>query len=633
MAHPVDRDDENLKLEAIKTNEALAKRAFGPGNKPTWGYFMPTYSAPLRDMRFVTHEVFGAAETLTALPGFEEASEDLIDAVLEECGKLCEGVLTPLNQTGDQEGCKFDDGEVTTPKGFKEAYKQFAEGGWCGLTASPDYGGQGLPETLQYLVDEMVGSANLSFGLYPGLTQGTIICLSAHGTDEQKTTYIPKLVSGEWQGTMCLTEPHAGSDLGLLRAKAEPNDDGTYAITGTKIFISAGEHDMTDNFVHLVLARLPDAPAGSRGISMFLVPKFLVNDDGSIGDRNSVAAGSIEHKMGMKASVTCVMNFDGAKGWLVGREHKGLAGMFTMMNKERLFVGTQGISQAEAAYQNAVSYAKDRLQGRASDGAKQPDKAADPIIVHPDIRNKLLYARSIVEAERALAVWTQLHVDKAHAHSDPDVRERSGDMEALMTPIIKSACTDFGTEITNACLQVFGGHGYISEWGMEQFVRDVRITQIYEGTNTIQALDLVGRKLGLHDGRLYDTFLDEVDQSLSGLEGRNDLSDFVVPFKDALDRLKATTDWLKSEAQEDPNALGAAANDYLRMFALTAYAWMWVLMADKATKASNSDDSYYETKIQVGRYFMSRVLPVAASLELMVKSGAAPMMAMSEASF
>lgn len=594
---------------------------------------MPSYTAPLRDMRFVTHEVFNAAETLTALPGFEEASADLIDAVLEECGKLCEGVLAPLNQTGDQEGCQFKDGEVTTPTGFKEAYKQFAEGGWCGLTASPDFGGQGLPETLQYLVDEMVGAANLSFGLYPGLTQGTIICLSAHGTDEQKATYVPKLVSGEWQGTMCLTEPHAGSDLGLLRAKAEPNDDGTYAITGTKIFISAGEHDMTDNFVHLVLARLPGAPEGSRGISMFLVPKFLVTDDGAMGERNSASAGSIEHKMGMKASVTCVMNFDGAKGWLVGKEHKGLAGMFTMMNKERLFVGTQGISQAEAAYQNAVAYAKDRLQGRASDGAKQPDKAADPILVHPDIRNKLLFSRSIIEAERALAIWTQLHVDKAHAHSDPDVRQRSSDMEALLTPIIKSACTDLGTEIANSCLQVFGGHGYIGEWGMEQFVRDVRITQIYEGTNTIQALDLVGRKLGLHDGRLFDTFLDEVEQSLKELEGRNDLSDFVAPFMDALDRLKATTDWLRAAAQEDPNALGAAANDYLRMFALTAFAWMWVLMAKKAIGSADSGDEFYETKLQVGRYFMARVLPGAASLELMVKSGAAHMMAVPETSF
>ena len=594
---------------------------------------MTAYAAPLRDMRFVTHEVFDASTTLTALPGYEEATPDLIDAVLEECGKLCEGVLAPLNQSGDEEGCTFDDGTVTTPKGFKDAYRQFAEGGWCGLTASPDYGGQGLPETLQYLVDEMVGSANLSFGLYPGLTQGTIVCLSAHGTDEQKAVYIPKLVSGEWQGTMCLTEPHAGSDLGLLRAKAEPNDDGSYAITGTKIFISAGEHDMAENFVHLVLARLPDAPAGSRGISMFLVPKFNVNEDGSLGERNAVAAGSIEHKMGMKASVTCVMNFDGAKGWIVGKEHKGLAGMFTMMNKERLFVGTQGISQAETAYQNAAAYAKDRLQGRAADGAKQPDKSADPIIVHPDIRNKLLFSRAIVEAERALAIWTQINVDVAKAHSDPAVREHAEDMEALMTPIIKSASTDFGTEITNACLQVLGGHGYIREWGMEQLVRDVRITQIYEGTNTIQALDLVGRKLGLHDGRLFDGFLDEVNQSLASIEGRNDLTEFTVPFKDALDRLVSVTDWLKDQAKEDPNALGGAANDYLRLFALTAFAWMWVQMAEKALSNRNGSDEYYETKLQVARYFMTRVLPGTISLDSVIRSGAAHMMAVSEEAF
>ncbi|MDG2244174.1 MAG: acyl-CoA dehydrogenase C-terminal domain-containing protein [Rhodospirillaceae bacterium] len=594
---------------------------------------MQTYKAPIRDMRFVLHELFGAAETLTALPGYEDASADLIDAVLEECGKLCEGVLAPINQSGDAEGCNFDNGVVTTPSGFKEAYKQFAEGGWCGLTASPEYGGQGLPETLQYLIDEMVGSANLSFGLYPGLTQGTIMCLAAHGTDEQKQTYIPKLVSGEWQGTMCLTEPHAGSDLGLLRAKAELNDDGTYALTGTKIFISAGEHDMTDNFVHLVLARLPDAPEGSRGISMFLVPKFLVNDDGSLGDRNAAAAGSIEHKMGMKASVTCVMNFDGAKGWLVGKKHKGLASMFTMMNKERLFVGTQGISQAEMAYQNATAYAKDRIQGRAAGGAKQPDKAADSILVHPDIRNKLLFSRSIIEAERALAVWTQLNVDMAHTHADAAVRERAGDMEALITPIIKSACTDFGTEITNSCLQVFGGHGYISEWGMEQLVRDVRITQIYEGTNTIQALDLVWRKLALHDGRLFDGLLEEISDSLSSTKGRNDLAEFVVPFKGALDRLKETTNWLKKQAQQDPDALGAAANDYLRMFALTVFAWMWVRMAETALDAINQGDDFYDTKLQVGRYFMARVLPETVSLEAVIKSGAVPMMALSQDAF
>lgn len=375
-----------------------------------------------------------------------------------------------------------------------------------------------MPETLDYLVNEMIGSANLSLGLYPSLTQGAILALTALGTPEQKSAYLPKMVSGAWQGCMCLTEPHAGSDLGLLRTKAVPNADGSYSITGTKIFISAGEHDLTENHVHLVLARLPDAPEGSRGISMFIVPKFLVNADGSLGARNAFSAGSIEHKMGMKASVTCVMNYDGAKGWLLGQAHKGLAGMFVMMNKERLFVGGQGISQSEVAYQSAVAYAKDRIQGRAADGAKRPDKAADPIIVHPDIRARLLFARAIVEAERALTVWTHMNVDISHKHADAATRQHAEDMVGLMTPIMKSAGTGFGSEITNMCLQVLGGHGYIREHGMEQLVRDVRITEIYEGTNTIQALDLVGRKLGIEGGRLFTGWLREVEATLTKLD-------------------------------------------------------------------------------------------------------------------
>jgi len=592
---------------------------------------MTTYTAPLRDMRFVLHDVFAVADTLTKLPGHEEATADLMDAVLEECAKLCEGVLFPLNQVGDQEGCTFKDGAVTTPKGFKEAYKQYAEGGWCGLTASPEHGGQGLPETLDCLVAEMVGSANLSFGLYPGLTQGTILALTAHGTDEQKTVYLPKLVGGEWQGTMCLTESHAGSDLGLLRTKAVPNGDGSYSVTGTKIFISAGEHDMTDNIVHLVLARLPDAPEGSRGISMFLVPKFLVNADGSLGARNAVAAGSIEHKMGMKASVTCVMNFDGAKGWLVGQPHKGLAGMFVMMNKERMFVGTQGISQAETAYQSSVVYAKDRIQGRAADGVKYPDKAADPIIVHPDIRNRLMYARAIVEAQRALAVWGHMQVDISHKHPDAKARQHADDMAALMTPIIKAAGTDYGSEITNLCLQIFGGHGYIREHGMEQLVRDVRITQIYEGTNSIQALDLVGRKLGIEDGRLFKGWLGEVDVALKRADGRNDLAEFATPLKEAVERLKATTAWLT--AQNDPNAKGAASIEYLKLFTLTAYAWVWLLMAEKALAQKDSGDGFYVAKLAVARYFIARILPQSLSLDALIRSGSAPMMALAEGAF
>jgi butyryl-CoA dehydrogenase len=593
---------------------------------------MTAYSVPLREMRFVLHDVFQAADTLTALPGFADATADVMDAVLDECAKLCEGVLFPLNRVGDEEGCIFKDGKVTTPKGFKDAYKQYAEGGWCGLTADPEFGGQGLPETVDYLVAEMVGSANLSLGLYPGLTQGTILALTALGTPEQKSYYLPKLVSGAWQGTMCLTESHAGSDLGLLRTKAVPNGDGTYSVTGTKIFISAGEHDMTENHVHLVLARLPDAPEGSRGISMFLVPKFLPNADGSLGKQNAVAAGSIEHKMGMKASVTCVMNFDGAKGWLVGQPHKGLAGMFVMMNKERLFVGGQGISIAETAYQSAVAYAKDRLQGRAAEGPAHPDKSADPIIVHPDIRNRLMYARAIIEAERALAVWTHLQVDISHKHADAAVRQHAEDMAGLMTPIVKASGTDYGSELANVCLQVFGGHGYIREHGMEQLARDVRITQIYEGTNTIQALDLVGRKLGIEGGRLFKGWLKEVDGTLKRVAGRNDMAEFAGPLKDAVEKLQAVTMWMVEESKNDPNARAAAANEYLRMFGLTTFAWVWVLMIEAAL-AKKDDPEFTATKLHVGRYFMQRVLPQLHGLDAVVRSGSKPMMALAEGAF
>jgi len=595
---------------------------------------MTFYSAPLRDMRFVVHELFSAADELTTLPGCEDASEDLINAILEECAKLCETVLVPLNRTGDAEGCKFKSGEVTTPKGFKEAYKQFANGGWCGLTAAREHGGQGLPETLGYLVDEMVGSANLSFGLYPGLTKGIISSLSAHGSEEQKKVYLTKLASGEWQGTMCLTEAQSGSDLSLLRTKAEPNRDGSYSISGTKIFISAGEHDMVENIVHLVLARVPDAPSGSRGISMFIVPKFFVEDDGSLGARNGVFAGSIEKKMGMKAAVACVMNFDNAKGWLVGQANKGLAGMFTMMNTERLFVGTQGISQSEVAYQRAAAYALERLQGRAADGPIDPEKPADPIIVHPDIRDKLLFSRSIIEAERALAVWTQLNLDISLRHRDQAVRQCADDVVALMTPIIKSSFTDFGSEITNLCLQVFGGYGYISEYGMEQLVRDVRITQIYEGTNTIQALDLIQRKLNVAKGRLFNNFVDQLNETLDRLKSRNDLAEFLLPLKETLDLLISATDIIRDQALSDSNAVGAAANDYLRLFAHTTYAWMWALMAEKALeKAGGGKDEFYETKLHVGRYYLSKVLPVTVALHSTIRSGAAPLMSVDSSAF
>ena len=594
---------------------------------------MTSYTAPLRDMRFVLHELFDVTGKLSPLPGFEEVGAEVMDAVLEECAKLCQEVLHPLNQSGDQEGCVFKDGNVTVPKGFKDAYQQYAAGGWCGLTASPEYGGQGLPESLDCLVAEMVGSANLSLGLYPGLTQGTIITLTALGTDEQKNSYLPKLISGEWQGTMCLTEAHAGSDLGLLRTKAAPNKDGSFNISGTKIFISSGEHDLTENIIHLVLARLEDAPEGSRGISIFLVPKVLLKEDGSLGARNNVTAGSIEHKMGMSASVTCVMNFDNAKGWLVGQPHKGLAGMFVMMNKERLFVGGQGISIAELSYQNATAYAKERLQGRAADGVACPDKAADPIIVHPDIRNRLMFSRSIIEAERALSVWTNMQADISHKHPDKSVRQKADDMVGLMTPIVKAASTDFGSEIANSCLQVFGGHGYIREYGMEQMVRDVRITQIYEGTNAIQAMDLVGRKLGLDNGRLYKGWLDEVEETLIRVSGRNDMSEFSGPLRDAVERLKECTQWLFEDAKNDPNSRNAAACDYLRLFSLTVFAWIWTLMAEAAFAKANSSEAFYDTKIHVGLYFMRRVLPQTTGLDSIIRAGSEPMMALTEVAF
>jgi alkylation response protein AidB-like acyl-CoA dehydrogenase len=445
--------------------------------------------------------------------------------------------------------------------------------------------------------------------------------------------YLPRLVSGEWQGAMNLTEPHCGSDLGLLRTKAVPNGDGSYSISGTKIFISAGDSDLVDNVVHLVLARLPDAPEGSRGISLFLVPKLFVNADGSLGARNAVSVGSIEHKMGIKASPTCVMNFDAAKGWLVGEPHKGLACMFTMMNKERMFVGAQGISQSELAYQNAVAYAKDRMQGRAADGAKHPDRPADPIIVHPDIRNRLLYTRAVVEAQRALALYAHMQVDISHRHPDAAARERADDMAGLLTPLVKAGGSGFGSEIANLCLQVFGGHGYVKEWGMEQMVRDVRITEIYEGTNTIQALDLIGRKLGLGGGRLVKGFMAETDALLSRLKGRNDMAEFTVPFADARAKLAAVTQWIVEHSQKDPHLRGAVANDYLRQFALTCMAWMWVLMADKALEKKNGSDPFYDAKLQVGRFFMVKVLPQIAVHDALIRAGSAPAMTLPDAMF
>ncbi|MAI06316.1 MAG: hypothetical protein CBC47_04175 [Alphaproteobacteria bacterium TMED87] len=581
---------------------------------------MPIYKAPIEDFKFLSHEVFDITKTLSNVDDSIEISADLLDAILIECGKLSEEVLFPLNQTGDELGCKFANGEVFTPPGFKDAYKKFSDGGWCGLSSEKEFGGQGLPEVIQYMTDEMISSANMSFGLYPGLTQGTILCISKHGSEEQKEKYLSNLISGKWQGTMCLTESHAGSDLGLLRTQASPNDDGTFSISGTKIFISAGEHDMVENIVHLVLARLPDAPKGTSGISMFIVPKFKINDDGSLGKRNSVSAGSIEHKMGAKASSTCVMNFDNATGWLIGIENKGLSNMFTMMNKERLFVGTQGIAQAEISFQNAKDYANERLQGRAPDGGKSPDKPADAIINHPDIKNKLLFSKSIIQASRALSIWTHLHVDLAKYDKNPNNRTVAEDIEGIMTPVIKASCTDFATEITNECLQIFGGHGYVSEWGMEQFVRDVRITQIYEGTNSIQALDLVTRKLKIHNGRLFDNFINKIETSIVKIDKNHELDFLYKPFKKSLSRLIEITEWIKKNENSYPHSLSTISNDYLKLFSLVCFAWMWLLISEKCISNSNKEEKFYKSKLKTANFFMHQILPLSQFLENKIRT-------------
>jgi acyl-CoA dehydrogenase len=592
---------------------------------------MPVYKAPVEDVMFLLNDVF-PIERHNNLPGFADATPDTVEAILVEGAKLCEEVFAPLNRTGDLEGCtRNPDGSVTTPKGFKEAYEAYAAGGWMGLAAPEEYGGQGLPSLLNTIMQEFVSSSNLALGMYPGLTQGAIAALLVHGTEEQKRIYLPKMVEGAWTGTMNLTEPHCGTDLGLLKTKAVPNGDGSYAITGTKIFISAGEHDMAENIVHLVLARIEGAPQGTKGISLFVVPKVLVNEDGSLGERNGVACGSIEHKMGIHGNSTCVMNYDGAQGWLVGQENRGLNAMFVMMNEARLAVGVQGLAQSEVAYQNAVAYAKDRLQGRALTGARFPDKAADPIIVHPDVRRTLLSIKSFNEAARALVVWTALNSDIAHRSSDEAERRTADDYMGLMTPLVKGVLTDLGFDNAVKAQQMFGGHGYIEEWGMSQFVRDARIAMIYEGANGIQAMDLVGRKLGKDGGRAVMAFFNEVGAFCQENANDENLKGFVAPLQQGLGHLQQATMWFMQNAMAKPDNAGAGATDYMHLFGLVAMGYMWAKMA-KAAQARKAEGNgvadKMDAKLVTGRFFMERMMPETGTRLARISTGGDAVMAM-----
>lgn len=596
---------------------------------------MAQYTPPLRDMQFVLHELFNVVDELKALPAHAEIDADTINAVLEEGGKFAAQVIAPLNQSGDEEGCTLDKTthEVTTPKGFKEAYQGYVEGGWPALAADPDYGGQGLPIVVNQCFYEMLNSANQAWTMYPGLSHGAYEALHAHGTPEQKKTYLPKLVSGQWTGTMCLTEPHCGTDLGMLRTKAEPQADGTYRITGNKIFISAGEHDMAENIVHLVLARLPDAPQGSKGISLFVVPKFLVTPEGKLGERNGVYCGGLEHKMGIHGNATAQIVLEGAVGTLVGEPNKGLQAMFVMMNAARLGVGMQSLGLTEVAYQNAVAYAKDRIQMRSLSGPKAPDKPADPIIVHPDVRKMLLTARAYAEGGRAFAIWTALQIDKELSSSDEQERKDGADLVALATPIVKAFLTDNAWIATSHCMQVFGGHGYIKEWGMEQFVRDARINMIYEGTNTIQSLDLLGRKV-LGDngaklkkfGQLVRDFVEEegVDEAMQ---------EFVNPLADLGEKVTKLTTEIGMKAFQNADEVGAAAVDYLRVCGHLVFAYFWARMAKVALAKVGSGDPFYKAKLATARFYFAKLLPETASLIRTARAGAKPMMDVEEALF
>ena len=596
---------------------------------------MPSYTPPLRDMQFVLHEVLNVVDELKMLPPYADIDADTINAVLEEGGKFCSEIITPLNLSGDREGCQLDKTthEVTTPKGFKEAYEKYVEGGWAALACDPAYGGQGLPLTVNQLFYEMMNGANQAWTMYPGLSHGAYECLHAHGTDEQKRLYLPKLTSGQWTGTMCLTEPHCGTDLGMLRTKAEPQPDGTYKITGGKIFISAGEHTLAENIVHLVLARLPDAPAGSKGISLFIVPKFNVNADGSLGSRNGIFCSGLEHKMGIHGNSTCQMTLEDAVGTLVGQPNKGLAAMFVMMNTARLGVGNQSLGLTEVAYQNAVAYAKDRLQMRSLSGPKAPDKPADPIIVHPDVRKMLLTARAYAEGARALQAYAVLQADKSISSDDEDERKEAEAELAMLTPIIKAFITDNGWLATSHCMQVYGGHGYIHEWGMEQFVRDARINLLYEGTNTIQSLDLLGRKVLGNNGATLKKFGKKIANFIEE-EGTNEaMQEFVNPLADLGDKVNKLTQELGMKAFGNPDEVGAAAVDYLRVVGHMTFAYFFARMAKVALEKEASGDPFYRAKLATARFYFAKLLPETASLIRTARAGLKPLMEMDEALF
>ena len=591
---------------------------------------MPIYNPPLRDMRFVMHEVLRVEDEFKALPAHAETDADTINAVLEEGGKFAAEVAFPLNISGDAEGCKLDKTThaVTTPKGFKEAYAQYIKGGWAALSCDTEYGGQGLPFVVNQCFYEMMNSANQSWTMYPGLSHGAYECLHAHGTPEQKALYLSKLTSGEWTGTMCLTEPHCGTDLGLLRTKAEPLANGSYAITGQKIFISAGEHDFTDNIIHLVLARLPDAPVGSKGISLFVVPKFKVKADGSIGERNAIHCGALEHKMGIHGNATCQMILDGAVGTLVGQPLKGLSAMFVMMNAARLGVGNQSLGLTEVAFQNALAYAKDRIQMRSLSGTKAKDKPADPIIVHPDVRKMLLTAKAYAEGGRAMSIYCALLLDKELHHPDEKVRKDCGEMVALLTPIVKAFITDNGFEATNHCMQVFGGHGFIKEWGMEQHVRDARINMIYEGTNTIQSLDLLGRKILGNNGATLKKF-GKLIGALVAEEGVNEkMAEFINPLAVLGDQITKFTMEIGFKGLQNPDEVGAAAVDYLRVAGHLVFGYFWARMAQTALQqiAAGNTDPFYQAKLQTARFYFAKLFPETATLMRRARAGSKVLM-------